>query len=53
MSQLCQQIHANARHPAAVRLAGLRRLVLTRPGCFTRTRGILPPFAWPASAGWC
>ena len=46
-------IHANHRHPADVRLADLRRLVLTRPSGFTRTIGILPMSAWPTSVGWC
>jgi len=60
-------IHANLRLRAAVRLAGLRPLVPTRPsgpgdhtkapggsrgGWFTRTCGFVPQFAWRASARW-
>jgi hypothetical protein len=45
-------LHARARHPADPGFAGLRRLVRTRPGCYTPGLGILPTRASPASAGW-
>jgi len=47
---VCRCLHANHRHPADVRLAGLRPLMLSMADVFTRTIGILPMFAWRASA---
>ena len=46
-------LHAKNRHRAGFRLAGLRPLVLRVANGYTRNTGLLPVFAWRASARWC
>jgi len=45
-------VHGQARHPADLPFADLRRLARTRPSVFTGRLGILPTCPLPTSVGW-
>jgi hypothetical protein len=46
------RLHAKHRRRAGFRLAGLRPLVRSVANVFTRNTGVVPVFAWRASARW-